>query len=366
MDSALTACALPSDSLQPCAFFCWCSAYVRERVGGGGVLVHPSQPRLPLQTSISTRDPPAYPWLAADSKAHSFSSCGTRRVQAYYIRRKVNCKDVRARLSAHRTAVSACRGPSRAGHGWNWRASTGERTVIVSQWPTVIRMSASIVPEVLASWLERLRSAPSELLTKLRGAGMEQSRDDVRRLTFWRGVVAEFLGALFYVLLGCGASAKITSEETTSHGEQSYVPVIQGALAFGLGYAGIVHCIRNVSGGHVNPSVSFAALVTRKISVARALLYVVAQFLGSVLGAAILLGVTASGYRGKLGCTTLAHNMSAEQGFGVELFSTFLFVFAWFASFDQKRGKEGQTWAPFGVGMLLVAELMFAVGILQV
>lgn len=217
--------------------------------------------------------------------------------------------------------------------------------------------------DALVSVWERMRLAPSQLWTKIRETRMEQSRDDFRRLTFWRGVVAEFIGSLFYVLLGCGASVDRNSVVDGGGGGGGQVPVVQAALSFGLGYAGIVHCIRNVSGGHVNPSVSLAALVTRKISVGRALLYLTAQFLGSVLGAAILFGVTPSGFRGKLGCTVLADDMSPEQGFGVELFTTFLLVFGWFGSFDPSRGKDGHTWAPFGVGMLLVAELMFAVSI---
>ena len=200
---------------------------------------------------------------------------------------------------------------------------------------------------------ERLTTATQSLWRNIRHTRMEHSRDDMQRLTFWRGVVAEFFGSLFLILIGCGASINIGNDEPAS--------TVRIALAFGLGYAGIVHCVRDVSGGHVNPSITFAALVTRKISVARALLYFVAQILGAILGSCILLGVTASDYRGKLGCTVLGDKMSAEQGFGTEFFATFLFVFAWFAYFDPAKGKDGQTWAPFGIGLLLVAEEMFAV-----
>ena len=50
----------------------------------------------------------------------------------------------------------------------------------------------------------------------------------------------------------------------------------------------MVWCIGHISGGHINPAVTVALLVTRKISVVRAVLFVVAQCLGAIIGAAFL------------------------------------------------------------------------------
>jgi glycerol uptake facilitator-like aquaporin len=47
-------------------------------------------------------------------------------------------------------------------------------------------------------------------------------------------------------------------------------------------------------GGHINPAVTFALMLTGDVSMATGLLYFVAQFLGAMLGAAILWGCTAS------------------------------------------------------------------------
>ena len=64
--------------------------------------------------------------------------------------------------------------------------------------------------------------------------------------------------------------------------------MVQIALCFGLIVGTMVWCIGHISGGHINPAVTVALLVTRKISVVRAVLFVVAQCLGAIIGAAFL------------------------------------------------------------------------------
>lgn len=64
----------------------------------------------------------------------------------------------------------------------------------------------------------------------------------------------------------------------------------QIALAFGLIVATMVWCLAHVSGGHINPAVTFGFLVTRRISLVRAVVYVLSQMLGAVLGAGLLAG----------------------------------------------------------------------------
>lgn len=66
------------------------------------------------------------------------------------------------------------------------------------------------------------------------------------------------------------------------------------AVAHALALAAVVALSINTSGGHVNPAVTFGVLVGRRISFARAVLYWVAQLLGSVL-AALLLSLVSGG-----------------------------------------------------------------------
>ena len=56
----------------------------------------------------------------------------------------------------------------------------------------------------------------------------------------------------------------------------------------------MVWCIGHISGGHINPAVTVGFLVARRISVARAVLYVMSQMVGAVIGAGLLAGYLSS------------------------------------------------------------------------
>lgn len=46
-----------------------------------------------------------------------------------------------------------------------------------------------------------------------------------------------------------------------------------------------MHLFSDISGGHLNPAVSLALFVARKVSLIRAVVYIIAQFIGGFLGA---------------------------------------------------------------------------------
>jgi glycerol uptake facilitator-like aquaporin len=60
------------------------------------------------------------------------------------------------------------------------------------------------------------------------------------------------------------------------------------ALAHGLTIALLVAGIGPISGGHINPAVTFATVITNRISITRGAMYIVAQLLGAVVGALLL------------------------------------------------------------------------------
>lgn len=53
------------------------------------------------------------------------------------------------------------------------------------------------------------------------------------------------------------------------------------------GIGGIVHILSEASGGNVNPAVSLALFLDKRISLMRCILYTVVQFLGGFAGAGI-------------------------------------------------------------------------------
>lgn len=60
------------------------------------------------------------------------------------------------------------------------------------------------------------------------------------------------------------------------------------AIAHALALTVAVSTAMNISGGHVNPAVTFGALLGGRISLIRALFYWVAQLLGAIVAAALL------------------------------------------------------------------------------
>lgn len=182
---------------------------------------------------------------------------------------------------------------------------------------------------------------------------MQENIEDLCKPALWRAVAAELIGTLFLVLLGCGS---IDNNGIASS-------VVQVALAFGLIYGTLVWCFNHVSGGHFNPAVSVAAVVCRRASVVRGLLFILAQCIGAIAGAAVLRGLSAESYT--IGVTTVQGKLTVEQGFGVELFITFLLVFVVLASTDDKRNDLSGS-APLTIGLAVVAGHLFAVSLFLV
>ena len=126
--------------------------------------------------------------------------------------------------------------------------------------------------------------------------------------------IAEFVGTFVLVLVGCGV-AVVTSAS-----------VVATSLAFGLSIVAMAYSIGNVSGCHVNPAVSLAMLINKKMTVKDFLLYVLAQVLGALAGAAVL-GVMLNSFD-SLGANGYDGSISVWVALLVEVILTFIFVTA--------------------------------------
>ena len=101
-------------------------------------------------------------------------------------------------------------------------------------------------------------------------------------------LIAEFIGTLTLVLFGCGAAVL--------GGE--HVGQLGIALAFGFAIVAMAYGIGPISGCHVNPAVSLGAFVAGRMNAKDMVSYWVAQALGAIAGAFILMiiaGGTAKG-----------------------------------------------------------------------
>jgi aquaporin Z len=110
-----------------------------------------------------------------------------------------------------------------------------------------------------------------------------------------RKAIAELLGTLWLVLGGCGSAvlAGIFFVDDASTG----IGFLGVALAFGLTVLTGAYALGHISGGHFNPAVTLGVLAARRIEVREAAVYVVAQIVGAVIGAGIIV-VIANGVDG--------------------------------------------------------------------
>ena len=106
--------------------------------------------------------------------------------------------------------------------------------------------------------------------------------------------ISEFIGTAVLVLFGTGIAV-------VSGGN-----LVATSLAFGLAIIAEAYVIGNISGCHVNPAVSLAMLISKKMDTKDFICYVIAQILGALAGTALLyliltnttIGVTALGANG--------------------------------------------------------------------
>ena len=132
---------------------------------------------------------------------------------------------------------------------------------------------------------------------------------------------AEFIGTLILVFMGCGSAMVLGCDVVGGH--------LAVALAFGLAIVATAYVIGNISGCHINPAVSFAMLISKKLSVTDFVGYVAAQVVGAVAGAGLLKMLTGFGVAdltGALGSNGVANAGGVGGAIVVEIILTFIFI----------------------------------------
>lgn len=164
---------------------------------------------------------------------------------------------------------------------------------------------------------------------------------------------AECIGTMFLVLLACG-SAVLAGPK---------IGVLGIGLCFGLVLVCLCYCIGNVSGCHVNPAVSFAMLVSGKMSFKDFICYVISQLVGAAAGAGFLYWFVSMGggfdFGGITGDSNLATNVlqpGATSGMALmmEILFTFFFVLVILGATDDKWGFGRFSGVAIGLALGLV------------
>ncbi|KAL2089432.1 hypothetical protein ACEWY4_014120 [Coilia grayii] len=183
---------------------------------------------------------------------------------------------------------------------------------------------------------------------------------------FWRAIFGEFLAMTLFVLLslgstiGWGSPANSTVDNVPAPHPPDLVLI---SLCFGLAIATLVQCFGHISGAHINPAVTVATVAMRKMSVAKAVFYVIAQCLGAMMGAGILYAVTPESVRGGLGVTKVSKVKPFKYvGFLVFflLLITFQLLFTICATCDPKRNDLKGS-AALAIGLSVCTGHLFAI-----
>src|SRR2546427_11673909 len=185
-----------------------------------------------------------------------------------------------------------------------------------------------------ATNLQNQTTSPSE----------ETSKDYVKP------VIAELIGTFAFVFIGAGSI--ITN--TLTHGAIGLLGI---ALAHGLALSIMITVFAATSGGHINPAVTVAMLVTRRIAPLLGLLYIVAQLVGATLAGLLLQAiypfVALQAAQG--GTPMLAPGVSFGTGVLVEAVLTFFLLLAVFrTAVDPRAPKIGG----FGIGLTVAFDIL--------
>lgn len=167
--------------------------------------------------------------------------------------------------------------------------------------------------------------------------------------------IAELVGTFFLVfIIGVVVSLYVAAGGSAQFGSDfAVVGLTQGLVLFML-----VQVFGGVSGAHLNPAVTAAAAILKRIDPIDAVVYVLAQLSGGVLGALLVKGLLLDeGRAGNYGAAQVSDLLGGNfQGAIVEMIGTFLLVLAVVAV--ALNARAWRDWAPLTIGLTLAFLVM--------
>ena len=172
----------------------------------------------------------------------------------------------------------------------------------------------------------------------------------------FKKIIAEFIGTFVLVFCACGAAILTDT-------------VVGAALAFGLVIVAMAYSIGRISGCHINPAVSIAFLIKKKLTVKEFFGYVGAQILGGFVGAVLLFGIFKMADMNFInpGCNHYVNNLDNAGGIIaailVEIVLTCIFVFVILHVTDEKSEKVSGKLAGIIIGLTLALVHLVGIGL---
>lgn len=177
--------------------------------------------------------------------------------------------------------------------------------------------------------------------------------------TSFGACIAELIGTFTLTFIGAGAI--ICNVPNGAGGGGGLVAI---ALAHGLALSMAVYATGHISGGHINPAVTCAMLVTRRIKPGLAVSYIISQLAGAVLAAYLLKSVfpEKAVVAARLGATLGSPENASLLGPGgtllLEAILTFLLITTIFGVAVDKRGPKNVY--GFAIGLTICFDILAA------
>ncbi|XP_054816493.1 aquaporin TIP1-2-like [Prosopis cineraria] len=168
-----------------------------------------------------------------------------------------------------------------------------------------------------------------------------------------KAALAEFISMLIFVFAGEGSG--MAFNKLTNNGSATPAGLVSASIAHAFALFVAVSVGANISGGHVNPAVTFGAFVGGHITLLRSVLYWIAQLLGSVV-ACLLLKFATGGL--ETSAFALSSGVGAWNAVVFEIVMTFGLVYTVYATaVDPKKGDIGII-APIAIGFIVGANIL--------
>lgn len=162
--------------------------------------------------------------------------------------------------------------------------------------------------------------------------------------------VAEALGTMVLVLLGCGAAV-------FNGGAGSVAAVLTIAFAFGLSVVAMAYAIGPISGCHINPAITLGVWLSGRMKGCEAVGYMIAQVIGAIVGSCLIWLIVSTAPEAALAPATHTGANAFGEGCLVpaliaEIVFTFIFVYVVLRTTDAENGAG--SFAGLAIGLTLV------------
>lgn len=178
--------------------------------------------------------------------------------------------------------------------------------------------------------------------------------------------IAELLGTFFLVFFGTGSAVITLMISESVNPNNVGIGILGGlgdwiaiALAFGLTVMVCIYLFGRISGAHLNPAVTIGLLVSKNISLADSVYYIVAQIIGACFGSLavfLCLGMP-SVVVGGLGATAPGMGVSYLQTIFAEFIGTFFLVLVIMGVAVDKKATPN--FAGLSIGFTVTAVIIF-------